>query len=223
MIIESINRGEAYRYMGIKGAPDLSVTALADVCERELLSEITPKFCWTFAEISEHSETETKLAGYKLSLCGKDISAWLDGCYGAVMLCATLGEGADRLLRKCRSEDMAKALVCDALASAAIEQVCDATVSEIAERFSESFLTDRFSPGYGDFPIEVQEEFLLAANAQKVIGLCVTPSGILTPTKSVTAVIGLHKNSTDTIKRNCESCNLKNRCTFRRTGGNCNA
>ena len=121
-----------------------------------------------------------------------------------------------------QTQDMAKAVICDAMASAAVEQVCDYAETEIAERLSGKHFTLRFSPGYGDFPLDVQKDFLLAANAQKVIGLCVNPSGMLTPTKSVTAVIGVHDMPVEKQRHGCECCNMRERCNYRKTGGTCN-
>lgn len=221
MIITSINRTEAFRYLGIKGTPDNATLQLADECEKMLLAEMTPKFCWIYAEISEYSDNSVKLSGYTLSLDGNDISAHLDGCHGVVLMCATLGNNVDMLLRKTQTQDMAKAVILDAMASAAIEQVCDEAEKEISARLENKHFTWRFSPGYGDFPIAVQKDFLLALNAQKVIGLCASQSGMLTPTKSVTAVIGVHEKSVQQQKHSCESCNMRDRCNYRKTGGTC--
>ena len=221
MIITSINRAEAFRYLGIKGVPDNATIQLAYECEKILLAEMAPKFCWAYADIFENSDNSVKLSGYALSLSGNDLSAHLDGCCGAVLLAATLGNGVDMLLRKTQAQDMAKAVILDAMASAAIEQVCDEAEKEIAEKMENKHFTWRFSPGYGDFPIEVQKDFLTALNAQKVIGLCASQSGMLTPTKSVTAVIGVHEKSVQQQKHSCESCNMRDRCNYRKTGGTC--
>ena len=209
MIINEINRTEAFRYLGINGAPDSATLKLADECEKMLLAEMTPKFCWSYAEISEYSNNSVKLSGYTLLLAGNDISAHLEGCIGVV------------LMRKMQALDMAKAVILDAMASAAIEQVCDEAEKEIAGKLKKKHFTWRFSPGYGDFPIEVQKDFLTALNAQKVIGLCASQSGMLTPTKSVTAVIGVHEKSVQQQKHSCESCNMRDRCNYRKTGGTC--
>ncbi len=221
MIITSINRTEAFRYLGIKSTPDNATLQFADECEKMLLAEMTPKFFWTYAAISKHSDNSVKLSGYTLSLTGNDIAVHLDGCCGVVLLAATLGSSVDMLLRKTQTQDMAKAVILDAMASSAIEQVCDEAEKEISSRLENKHLIWRFSPGYGDFPIEVQKDFLTALNAQKVIGLCANSNGILTPTKSVTAVIGVHEKSVQNKKHSCESCNMRDRCNYRKTGGTC--
>lgn len=219
--LEKINRSEAFRYMGVSGVPDEKLSAAADECEKRLLSAAAPKFCWTYAEISGFAADGITLKGHRLTLRGKDIAEHLSGCFGVVLLCATLGNGTDKLLRTVQAEDMAKALVCDAMASAAVEQVCDGAEEEIRKRFTGRFMTWRFSPGYGDFPLDTQKDFLAAANAEKLIGLCVSSGGILTPTKSVTAVIGISETPVEPKKRGCGSCQMREKCLFRKTGGHC--
>ena len=51
--------------------------------------------------------------------------------------------------------------------------------------------TFRFSPGYADFPLEVQPKLLEILDAPRRIGLTVSPSLLLIPTKSVTCILGV--------------------------------
>ena len=73
----------------------------------------------------------------------------------------------------------------------------------------------RFSPGYGDFDIHHQEEILRMLDAHKKIGLSMTESYMLTPTKSVTALIGFAEKEMDCPKSGCEVCEKKD-CIYRR-------
>ena len=76
----------------------------------------------------------------------------------------------------------------DALCSAAIEGFCDLLNARLAEGLS---TRARFSPGYGDMSLEYQRDFISVLDAGKNIGLALTQSLMLTPTKSVTALIGI--------------------------------
>ena len=220
-MLNKINREEAFRYMGIKGEPNPQIVSAADECEQLLLKAAAPRWSWVFAEIDQASSEGISLQGHKLILSGNDIAGHLEGCFGAALLCATLGESVDKLLRKIQAEDMAKAVITDSMASAAIEQVCNAAEDEIRRRFQGKYMTWRFSPGYGDFPLETQKDFLTAVNASRTVGVFLTDGGLLTPTKSVTAVIGVSDKPINSARKGCGSCNMKEKCTFRKTGGHC--
>lgn len=220
--LEKIDRGEAFRYMGIKGTPPKNVVSVSEECERLLIKYTAPTFHWIYADIEGISGNGITLSGHKLILKGNDIAGHLHGCSGVVLLCATLGEGADRLIRTSQSEDMAKAVIMDSLASAAVEQVCDIAENDIRKRFPEKFLISRFSPGYGDLPLECQKDFLIAVNASRRLGVSLTDGGLLTPTKSVTAVIGISDEPESSADTSCENCGMRDKCSFRKTGGRCN-
>ena len=155
-------------------------------------------------------------------LTGKDIRRHLDGCARCVLLCATLGPEPDALIRRAQVRDVAGALWLDAAASAAIEEVCDEVQRQIAESL-DCTLTGRFSCGYGDLPLSIQPRFLQLLDAGRKIGLFATPSGMLTPIKSVTAVIGILPAGATPPKARaaCAICPLSKTCPLRRKGVFC--
>ena len=220
-MIDSIDKKEAMRYLGIKGEPDSGTNELLDICEKELLKSASPKFLFRIFEISDNRADGIRLENCSLILPGRDIKTLLQGCKKAVLMCATLGGGADALIRKMQITDMAKAVITDALASAFIEQVCDYAEGEIKKSAVGFSLTDRFSPGYGDLPIGLQKDFLSVLEAQKKIGLCATDNMLLTPKKSVTAIIGLSEEKRTTTHRSCDECDLKNSCRYRKDNVYC--
>ena len=136
-------------------------------------------------------------------------------------MCATLGPGMDRLIRVSQITDMSEAVVIDSLASVAIEQVCNQVDMIVSSLYPGEYLTFRFSCGYGDYPIDLQGEFLRILDAPRKIGLCTNKSSLLTPTKSVTAVMGISKNPIEKRKRGCAVCNMRENCKFRKAGLRC--
>ncbi len=203
-----------------KNMPDENTLKRLDEAQKSLLSEISPKYVYKLFKIAANDGEKVTLdCGFEL--CGKDISRHLDGCAEAMLMAATLSEGADRVIRHFQAVDMASAVIADALASAAIEQVCDNACEEIADRLKGSFFTWRFSPGYGDFPIQTQKKFLTLLNAEKIIGLYATESFLLVPTKSVTAIIGVSENPVEKARKGCAGCNMVKDCKFRERGERC--
>lgn len=141
----------------------------------------------------------------------------LKDCDQVVFFAATLGSGVDVLIRRYSITDMSKAVVLQACAAAMLEEYCDECQQMIADKVKEDgyYLRPRFSPGYGDLSIEFQEPFVKLLNTAKLIGLTVTESCMMTPTKSVTALIGMSRKQEHCHAQGCEVCG-KLDCEYRR-------
>ena len=205
--LSNLNRSEALRYMGAKALnPDKMTSDIMDEVENELLKVCRPAY--TFTEIPKDSS----------ALGGNDIKKVVAESEKVLLIAATLGIYVEKLLRKTQITDMAKAVVVDSMASVAIEQFMDKIEDELKERYKGLYFTNRFSPGYGDYPLEKQREVVKILNTEKKLGLSLSDSLLLNPTKSVTAVIGLNKNEVKG-KINCTSkcmkCGNEN-CPYRR-------
>ncbi len=209
--LDKLNRKEAVRYLGGSGIKlNYRMDSLMDECENEILKKASPKFLYIekdlpFSEIMQ----------------GDDIKRHLEGCEKAVLMCATLGAEIDKLIRISQISDMARAVVLDSFASVAIEQVCCKVDELLAEKYDEYYMTFRFSPGYGDYPIELQKDFLKLLDAPRKIGLTTNDNYLLMPAKSVTAVLGLSKTQIERRKRGCAVCNMRDKCQFRKNGEHC--
>lgn len=220
IVIKNIDKSEAARYLGYKDTlPDVNITKIILQCEMDLLKVIKPRYCYKVFDI-DFCDDYVMLKGAELKLCGKSITEHLKGCEKAAVMCATLSGDVDKMLRQNEISGMVQALVIDALANAAIEQVCDAVEEIIMEEFEGYNHTWRFGVGYGDFPLTTQKLLLETLDAGKRIGVCATESCILTPRKSVTCVIGLSKEQV-TQEKSCDNCNLKDTCNFRKNGTTC--
>lgn len=102
----------------------------------------------------------------------------------------------------------------------AIEEVCDIVQNNLEKVFlnQDKFITMRYSPGYGDLPIEKNIDILNVLNAQKQIGLTITSNGIMIPRKSVVAIIGISNTRINKSKKekSCENCKNYRNCTYRK-------
>lgn len=216
VIIDKINRKEALKYLAYKGGNiDAATTALMDKCEKKLLDAMSPKYALRIFEIEEITEDEVRFKDCAFKPRGKDIVKHLQDCEKAALICATAGAGVDSYIRTVQISDMAEAVIADAMSGSAVEQVCAAAEDEIKKLFPDMFLTWRFSPGYGDFPIEQQGDFAAAVNAGRTVGVFVSESFLLTPKKSVTAILGISgKLKRDKTFHDCAVCPLKGRCNY---------
>ena len=218
--LTELNIGEALRYMGCPPEKaDPATRTLAQSCADELLPVLRPRWAYRVFDASEEEGGVRLSCG--LMLPGEDLKVHLAGCDRAVLFCATLGAGADGLIRRWESSDMARALALDCCAAAAVEQVCDQIEGELQGMFPGCHFPFRFSPGYGDLPITLQNQLLDLLDAPRRVGLTASASHILIPRKSVTAMLGVSRRPVAQGARSCVSCPARAGCQYQKAGGHC--
>lgn len=212
---------EALRYLGAENAPE-DLRRQTMEAGADLAAAVQPRY--TYRAFSLSFETEgIRLREADLLLPGRDAALMLAQCGRAVLLACTLGTQFDRRLLALQARDMAKAALTDACGSALVEQGCGQAEREIAARFPEAYLTDRFSPGYGDLPLSLQKDVCALLDAPRRLGVQVTDSFLLNPSKTVTAVVGLSERPQPARVRGCGFCNLRENCQYRKEGKTCEA
>lgn len=213
--------GEALRYLGAADPPD-ELRREAERLADELSGTIQPRYVYRVSGL-EHRPDCVRLQDVRLDLTGSSAGQMLAGCGQAALLACTLGARFDAKLLALQARDLSKAVIYDALGSALVEAGCDAAQRELAARFPELYLTDRFSPGYGDLPLTLQPHICAALDAERRLGLTVSQSLLMNPVKSVTAVIGLSGTPQPARIRGCGFCTLQKTCQFRKEGMTCGA
>ena len=165
-----INRREVLRYAGVK-EPSLEIDALLDSCISEARGSFSYKVCHTERDTAELPEKIAALPFLNTSR--------------VIMFAATVGLEIDRLIAKYGIISPSRALMLQALGAERIEALCDA--------FCNEFDTDirRYSPGYGSFTIENQNYIFSQLEPSRHIGLTLNSSLLMSPTKSVTAILPL--------------------------------
>ena len=181
-----LDRREAQRYAGARELPP-EQASLFDECIAELLPLLSYKVCWRFFPVAANGE-ELDLGFVKVK--SKSLAANLSGCETILLFAATVGIAPDRLVAKYGRISPVKALFCQAIGAERIEALCDAFCKEIASQ--EGTLRPRFSPGYGDLPLQLQSDIFAVLDCSRKIGLSLTSSLLMTPTKSITALAGIN-------------------------------
>lgn len=154
---------------------------------------------------------------------GEDIHKLIKDCEYALLFGATIGNDIERLLLQKEVSNLSDALIMDACASCAIENVCNNFEEDIRSYYQEKglYVSSRYSPGYGDFPLNSQVQFFQALDLSRQIGVHLTKTYIMTPRKSVTAMMGISKKAYPLRKSGCEQCNLFMNCAYRKEGKTC--
>lgn len=208
---------EAIRYLGFgKHAVDDQTMSLISSSFEELEKVVDARSVYRIFQLKFKEEDCLEIGN--LQIKSRHLAKNLSGCEEAVLFGSTLGTGVDLLMKKRSITNMAGAVVLQACAAAMLEEFCDKCNSTIARDMEKQgkYLHPRFSPGYGDFSIAHQESILRMLDAPKKIGLTMTNSSMLIPTKSVTAVIGIQKGPVCHQKEGCQICEKKD-CLYRRS------
>lgn len=208
------NRKEILRYAGVK-VPDDTVNSLLDDCLKEAENVFSYSVCYGEFSVSICDD------GVDLSfakILSRDLAKNLAGCESIVVFAATVGIGLDRLVSRYAKISPSRALMLNALGAERIESLCDNFNQYIAEEKKANglFTAPRFSPGYGDLSLTLQQEIFKVLDPSRKIGLSLNNSLLMSPSKSVTALIGVTPCDKKTMaSTSCKTCQ-KGDCQFRR-------
>ncbi len=209
-----LNYNEILMYLGHRGqeiTPEIAIQI--QKCTAEVRRHVAPRLVYHCLPVKNG-----EITGFSLE--GNDIRELLQSSHEAVLFAVTLGSDIEQMLMRHAVTDMADALILDACASVAVENVCDCFEEDVRVQVSQKnrYLTSRFSPGYGDLPLETQTGMCEMLNTHRRIGLTVTENCLLIPRKSVTAVMGISDEPQKLRKRGCENCSMFLKCTYRKKG-----
>ena len=220
----NIDYYEVLNYLGYKNRKaDENIERLIKTCILEIGSTSKGKYLYDFFKIKKENE-KIILQESNLVFPGKDIANHLKHSVKCAVMAVTLGIEIDKKIAFDSKMDLTKAMVMDACASAAVEALCDEVENEIKAKASQDgfYITSRYSPGYGDFPLKLQQNIINVLACYRKIGLSATKNSLLIPRKSVTAVIGLQQipPNTDGQHGKCTICR-KIDCQYRKDGNLC--
>ncbi len=175
---------------------------------------LRPQVCWRETDVCVDGGTVVfPFARFS----SQKLAQRLAGCGKAVIFAATVGLELDRLIARYGRLSPAKGLMLQALGSERIEALCDTFCAQLAENYAAHGLHAklRYSPGYGDLPLEAQRELFRVLECEKRIGLYLNESLLMSPSKSVTAIVGLGTAAETCERGGCRECS-KTDCGFRR-------
>lgn len=226
--IRSVERAEVLRYLGYAGQPLTSeLDARVDEMVGRCLEVARPRGCVRVFDVAGRDEREggpvVRLSGTALELAGSSIDRHLEGAVAVAVLAVTAGMGVDAELRRLSLTDRVGQLLLDAAGTALVERAADAAEASVVARAAGRglFANGRFSPGYGDLPLATQPVLLATLDAQRLLGITLSSSLLMTPTKSVTAVIGLFREPRAAGRPGCAECACREFCSLRAAGTTC--
>ena len=206
---------DALRFMRVPPAAryDTLVNSVRDTFAK-LESYIRPRSVWGRFPIS-------CMDGIDIGNSLRELLSESRECY---LMAVTIGHEADKQIALAQKRDMFEGVMMDACASVRADALCDEAEAGIRAELNEGeHLTTRFSPGYGDAPLGLSEDIISLLNATRRIGLSMTRSLMMTPVKSVTAIVGVTDAVSESSKsrenERCESCGMGNVCPYKYKNG----
>lgn len=183
-----MDKAEILRYMRTNSkTQDEKILALVDEAMNTIEKNVRPKSLYRIFDC-EVTDDELIISNYHFS--SKRLAQNLKGCTRVVVFGATLGTECDRLIKIASATDMSKAMALQATAASKIEEVCDSLEETVKSEYAVT-LRQRYSPGYFDLDITEQRKIFELIEITKRIGLTLTDTCEMVPTKSVTAFIGI--------------------------------
>lgn len=170
------------------GMPIGELPELYDLCYAELMDAVSCKYAFVKCGISYDGGIIDM--GFQ-RIESRGLFANLHGCREAFVFAVTLGIGVDRLLSRYALTSGAKSFTADAIASALAESACDIAEDKIK---AGCVCRPRFSPGYADLPLELQPGILELLQARRLLGITLDGALLMTPRKSITAIMGIVDN-----------------------------
>ena len=182
---------EAARYMGYKHGAEPS-EAICELCEEayeELCKVITPKYIY---KEYDFERTSDGIVVDGIEFRSEKLLSHLKDSTSIILFGATLGVGADTLVRKYSITDAAMTSIVHCVGASMVENLCDIACEELKSTIKGDHKY-RFSPGYGGLDISSQSDFFKLLPMTKQMGVSLSESFLMTPTKTVTAFIGVTK------------------------------
>ena len=182
---------EVLAFMRAGKNPDNEIVSAASIGIEKIYSASNSRVCYKKCDLEFLGDGKMRIGS--LILESKSLENRLSGCSEAYVFAATIGTEADRIIRAESVKSALSGLCADAAGSAMVESVCDEfNDSIIALCNMEGHATvTRFSAGYGDLSLEYQKDICSLLDTKKNIGVSLGGGGMMTPTKSVTAIIGV--------------------------------
>ena len=176
------------------------ITKIDTVVEDIILDElelskklISPKYVLSHCPITLSGPSTISLGSFVIN--SKSLADLLSNCVTGCGFAVTIGSHLEEKRDAyARNKNTTRALVLDAIGSEMVDYLAGLIDIQIQEEANKDGLktTRRFSPGYGDWPVSGQTEFLKWLGA-KAAGISLSPACQMTPEKSVSAILGVYK------------------------------
>ena len=215
----TIDIEEVCRYLGYGNSrPEEDVSIMIGDCMDDVYRSAQLRSVCRRFPVAFPTEDTVRIGA--MDIKSSTLSRALEGCTEAMVFGATVGMGIDSLIAKATVNNITRSAIYQAVGAAYIEAYCDLINDDIDTRIrlEGKHTRRRFSPGYGDFSIDCQRGLFDLLDLTRQTGICLTSGMAMTPSKSVTAIVGISCDGagdpSGTYEKKCETC-TKTDCPYR--------
>jgi cobalamin-dependent methionine synthase I len=199
-----LDPGEVLRLLGYvpgRRVPAPAVLSRVGEMTSEALDRIEPRGCYTIQDLLEPPGSGpfrgAERVGYSVCTIGRALE--------------------ERVAELTRADQPLRALILDAIGSAAVEAVADVVNAAICAEVGQRgvFTNRRISPGYRSWPIEGQAE-IFALLPTRISGVSLKRTWFMEPRKSISAAVSVGRGVPHSKYVSiCAYCDLRD-CAYRR-------
>jgi len=163
--------------------------------------------------VREHRHERVLLVG-GAALTGPQVTRQFSGAQRIVAVVCTIGPELEQTTVHLFGEDPLYALALDGLGNAAVESLAQKVCGDIAEQIGHEGLqaSTPLSPGSPEWPVEIGQPQIFTLLDPSKAGVVLTSGGMMIPRKSVSLVVGLGPEMSQTSM--CSVCSLKETCRY---------
>jgi hypothetical protein len=194
---------DVIRRMGYPDSEHEGLAQIKTLMDAELIRAktlLSPKGIYRLFRVKKRTTNALAFEGTEFVIRSSKVCRMLRDADPVVLFMVTIGPDLEKLVDKFFLEgESTQGFILDAIGSETADAVADKLHWEIFSELAKKNgykVTPRFSPGYGDWPLTVQEEILKVCGGDR-LGISVTPSSLMIPRKSVSAVLGLIKTKSN--------------------------
>ena len=179
---------EILRYAGLPARAELPEGMPLQACLAEAEQVIRCRGVWR--EYAVCAAGDALDLGFA-RLESRSLSRFLRDCSGVILFAVTAGWESERFVARCQLRSPLQGLLAHAIGAERVESACDALCAELSRLYPGRVTRQRFSPGYGDVPLALQREIFAALKCERHLGLTLRENCLMSPARSVTALVGL--------------------------------
>jgi len=192
--------------------------SLVEVAERAIadgLPLLRPTVHYRRLPVESHSHQHLGLSGGNY-LSGPLIWQHMAPAEEVVVIACTIGPAIEERVARVMTSDPLNGLALDGFGSAAVEALTAAVCHYFEERAANKGMraTIPINPGLEGWSLKEGQKQLFDLLDSEVRGIRLLPSGMMTPRKSLSFVIGIGPNVSNNSAP-CDYCEMRDRCRFR--------